>query len=215
MIRTLGLIKRRADLDRAAFREHYESVHAPLALPHMTGLLRYVRYHVESELFGRPPFDVVSAFWYRDKAAIDAVFATLEGSEAGAAIRADELTFMDKPGNRILPVSERRIVDGEEGDEHFFLFVRRPTETARFDASARLYRDRWPSLVAAARADWALLRDGFPMGGGEPVWDSVLQLRTERPEAVRDAAVALDREGYEVVVVATRRCETPIPAGAQ
>ena len=30
MIRTLSLIKRRPDITRDAFREHYETVHAPL-----------------------------------------------------------------------------------------------------------------------------------------------------------------------------------------
>ena len=62
MIRTLSLIKRRPDIERAAFREHYETVHAPLALPHMEGLVRYVRYHLEDELLGDVGFDVVSAF---------------------------------------------------------------------------------------------------------------------------------------------------------
>ena len=54
MIRTLSLIKRRPDITRDAFREHYETVHAPLALPFMDGLERYVRYHPRRSSSARP-----------------------------------------------------------------------------------------------------------------------------------------------------------------
>jgi len=210
MIRTLSLIKRLPSLDRAAFRAHYESTHAPLALPHMPGLLRYVRYHVEEELFGEPRFDVVSAFWYRDKAATDAVFEMLENTPAGEAIRADELTFMDKPANRMLPVSERRIVDGEEGNESVFVFVGRPEAMSRFDCSARLVRDHWPALIEKRPTSFALLRDGFPMGGEPPVYDSVLQLTAASYEGLEDWTEGLGGQGYRVVAVRTRRHETDL-----
>ena len=38
MIRVLALIVRRADITRDAFREHYETVHAPLATPELGGI---------------------------------------------------------------------------------------------------------------------------------------------------------------------------------
>ena len=130
MIRTLSLIKRRPDITRDAFREHYETVHAPLALPYMDGLVRYVRYHLEAELFGAVGFDVVSAFWYRDAESTAKMMDVL-ASEAGKPILEDELTFMDKPANTFFPVSERWLVPesaaegaASEGDLHDWILVR-------------------------------------------------------------------------------------------
>ena len=117
MIRTLSLIKRRPDITRDAFREHYETVHAPLALPYMDGLVRYVRYHLEAEFHGTIGFDVISAFWYRD-AESTAKLMTILASDEGKPILDDELTFMDKPANVFFPVSERMIEKGEEGEAH-------------------------------------------------------------------------------------------------
>ena len=210
MIRTLSLIKRLPSLDRKAFREHYESIHAPLALPHMPGLLRYVRYHIEEDLVGEPLFDVVSAFWFRDRASTDAVAEMLENTAAGAAIRADETRFMDKPGNRVLTVSERKIVDGEEGDEHAFVFVARPDGVSRFDCSSRIFRDHWPRLVEDASSSFALLRDGFPVQGVPLAYDSVMQLSAVSSESISGWADPLSKEGYRVVAVRTRRYETDL-----
>jgi hypothetical protein len=114
VLKTISLISRKPDLPRAAFREHYETVHAPLALPHMTGLMRYVRYHVEEEWVGEFESDVLSAFWYRDAESAGEMMKTLAG-EAGKPILADELTFMDKPKNTFFPVSERHLDLGKSG----------------------------------------------------------------------------------------------------
>jgi hypothetical protein len=70
MIKTLALIKRRDGIDRVSFREHYETTHVPLALPVLEGLLRYARYHIESNVWGDFRFDVLTAFWYRHKSAM-------------------------------------------------------------------------------------------------------------------------------------------------
>ena len=93
MIRTLALIRRRPDLDREAFRDHYERRHVPLALPLLEGLVQYARHHVERELFGEAGCDVLTAFAYRDREAIDRTVAKLAG-EAGAAVREDEMRFI-------------------------------------------------------------------------------------------------------------------------
>ena len=59
MIRTLSLLKRREDLDREAFRRHYEERHVPLALPLLDGLVHYARHHVVREVRGPIGFDVL------------------------------------------------------------------------------------------------------------------------------------------------------------
>jgi hypothetical protein len=101
-MKTLALIARRRDIDRAEFRDHYEEIHAPLAVRTLLeGTTRYVRHHLREELFGRPAFDVVTGFWYRDAAAAIEIMRRTE-TPVGDAIRRDELTFMDKHGEHLL-----------------------------------------------------------------------------------------------------------------
>src|SRR5688572_5899249 len=99
MIKNLGLIPRRADLTRAAFREYYERRHAPLALHHLRWFRRYVRNHVISATPADPPFDALSEFWYDSAADLDAVVAFLT-SPTGAALRDDEAQFMNRSEER-------------------------------------------------------------------------------------------------------------------
>ena len=100
MIRALALLARREGITRDAFREHYETVHVSLALPHLTGLQHYVRNHIVEVLDPEEPgFDVLSQFGYADAEAIASVGRMLETSAAGEAIRRDELTFMDRQKN--------------------------------------------------------------------------------------------------------------------
>lgn len=221
MIKTLSLIKRLPELSRSAFRDHYETSHAPLALPHLAGLMRYVRYHVEEGRTGGGlvdslediPFDVISAFWYRDQEATAKVFELLS-SEAGEAILADEQKFMDKPANRFFPVSERKWIEGEEGDEHVFVFVARPEGKSRYDCSRQLTDDHWPALVdALGEVDFAFLRDAFPMEGQPELWDGIMQLRAEQRDGLVRWSEGMRREGYRVAAVETRRFETPLPEG--
>lgn len=214
MIKALSLLKRKAGSSRASFREHYESVHVPLALPLLRGLRRYVRYHVEEEMFGDADFDVLTLFGYRDKAATDEVFRELEG-EAGRAILDDELVFMDKPANRSFCVSERTLVgdSSKEGDAALFVLVSRPQGMSRFDASARFVRDHWPKLSKlAADSSFVILRDAFPMVGGELPYDQVLQLAPAPARSIESWAKPLEEAGYRVVAVATKRFETFVAA---
>ena len=210
MIRTLSLIKRRADIERSDFREHYETVHAPLALPHMTGLVRYVRYHLEEELFGEVAFDVISAFWYRDAESAGRMLEVLQGP-AGQPILEDELTFMDKPANTFFSVSERMLAEGEEGDVHDWLLVRRPDGVERTDASRRLVRDHLPELMGPAPR-FALLRDAFPVDGRPPRYDAVLQIVRDDGGPFDTGVARLEAAGWQVAGVRTRRFETDLGA---
>ena len=113
-MRTLALIARHRDLDRNAFRAHYEHEHVPLALPLLEGLSHYVRNHVLSSIWGKEPsFDVLTEFSYRDAEAFEAVLNRLASPE-GAEIAQDELRFMDKERNVFFGV-ERRDARGVEG----------------------------------------------------------------------------------------------------
>ena len=210
MIRTLSLIKRRPDITRDAFRDHYETVHAPLALPYMEGLERYVRYHLEAERLGEVGFDVISAFWYRD-AESTAKLMEILASDEGKPILEDELTFMDKPANRFFPVSERLLVDGEEGDVHDWILVRKPEALDRSEASKVLVRDHLPGLLKACDGlRFALLRDAFPVAGGEIPYNAVLQVGSDGVVGLDAWAAKLEDEAWGVAAVRTRRHETSL-----
>lgn len=228
MIKTLALIKRRPDITRADFRNHYETIHAPLALPLMVGLVRYVRYHLEEDLLGEIDFDVLSAFWYRDAAAVLDAMKSLE-AEAGKPILEDELKFMDKPANTFFSVSERRLVEGaagdgrDEGDEHLFVLVRKPAAVSRYDFSLQLVETHWPRLLGGMQdVGFALLRDAFPIRGDGPVepgesigrgelrYNAVLQIRAARFAGLEGWAAELEGLGYRVAAIRARRFETKI-----
>lgn len=211
MLETMALIKRRDDRSREAFREHYERVHVPLALPILTGLQRYVRYHVIANRLGDFAFDVLTSFGYRDRSAAERVFANL-ASEAGRPILEDEQRFMDTAANRFFAVSPRCWQDGCEGDEQLFVVVARPVRLERSEACARLTREHWPRLLDALAAPrFVLLRDAFPMQGGDLPCDALLQIEAEEAAAgLARWSKHLEAEGYRVAAVETRRFETPI-----
>jgi len=114
MIRTLALIVRRPDVTRRDFRDHYENVHAPLALPHMPGLKHYLRNHVSEELNGiEPGFDVMTEFGYERAEDVAHIIGVLQSPE-GEPIRRDELTFMDKARNTFFAIADPVVVAGGE-----------------------------------------------------------------------------------------------------
>jgi uncharacterized protein (TIGR02118 family) len=116
VLKNLGLIPRRADLSRAAFREYYETRHAPLALRHLRSFRRYVRNYVVDATPADPPFDSLSEFWYESQADIDAVIGVLTSS-AGEALREDEARFMDRARIRIVRVEETLLFGPLRGTE--------------------------------------------------------------------------------------------------
>ncbi|MFP6608449.1 MAG: EthD domain-containing protein [Myxococcota bacterium] len=114
MIRTLALIVRRPDVTRRDFRDHYEDVHAPLALPHMKGLKHYLRNHVAEELNGvEPGFDVMTEFGYARAEDVAHIVGILQSPE-GEPILRDELTFMDKERNTFFAIGDPVVVAGGE-----------------------------------------------------------------------------------------------------
>jgi uncharacterized protein (TIGR02118 family) len=196
VIRTLALLARRSDVTRKVFREHYEEVHAPLALPLLTGLTRYVRNHVvESFDAEEPRFDVLTEFTYRDRTSFERVSAAL-ASEPGAAIRRDELRFMDKPRNRfvgITPRGELRCPEGLGELLKLALLVRLPTEASRPESLDAYFASMAPLLDAASGwMHWETyrLRDAPVCDAASFVWYAgdrldLGELRAWRPNAER------------------------------
>ncbi len=209
MIKTFALIVRRPDHTRKAFREHYEEIHAPTALPLTHGLARYVRYHLEEELHGTPIFDVITAFWYPSAKEAAATIASIDSPE-GEAVRADELTFMDKERNVILPVTPEQRRGGDEGDEPVFVLVRAPRDgreawLADYDAKQA------PALLEALEAPrFALDHTTHPAGPDAPAWDRVTEIASEGLGSLPTWIAGCEHSGASICAVRTRRHETKL-----
>lgn len=221
MPKVLALIKRLPGLGRDAFREHYEERHVVVAKPLLRHLVAYVRHHIEEELVGRAEFDVVTAFAYRDRAAVEGMFSML-ASEAAAPILEDERRFMDKPGNRFFEVSERAWIPEEgrpalpgvecEEERSVFVFVARPKDVSRAECARSLLRDHWPALLGeGAGLRYAILRDAFPMGAHPPPWDALMQLPVAPALDLTGFSARLEARGHRVLAIRTRRFVTPLP----
>jgi len=90
-VKTVGLMPRRPDITRAAFRDHYENRHAPLALGKFP-FEKYVRNHLVASSPDPIGFDCLSEFWVGDVAEIYRIMA----GPVGDIMREDELRFTDQ-----------------------------------------------------------------------------------------------------------------------
>jgi len=107
MIKTIALIHRKAGISREEFAQHYEEVHAPLALKHLPMIKRYIRNHViDVPGMEGPDFDCVSEFWF-DSIEDAMEVAEWAQSDDGQVIRDDEAMFMDSSKTISFMVDER------------------------------------------------------------------------------------------------------------
>ena len=102
-MKTIVLSRRRPDLTRDAFRDYYETRHAPLAIQQVS-LTKYVRNHLVAP--SNAVFDVVSEFWLADPVAAMA-FAT---SPASDALHEDAAKLMAQ--QRFAATSEESVLAG-------------------------------------------------------------------------------------------------------
>lgn len=213
-MKTLALLKRHPDLTRRTFRDHYEEVHAPLAIETvLKGTTRYVRHHLRDTLFGdEPGFDVITAFWYRDARAALAVQQRLQ-TPAGAAILADEETFMDRPANRFFAVSEHPVQGAELPDATLRAWALvAAADGAEAGAFTADYEAKWlPRLPEALEAPGFLLQHrALAIGPERPLWDAATQLQAAAPGALADWARDLAASGARVLVVSAEECESEL-----
>ncbi|MGE0387064.1 MAG: EthD domain-containing protein [Gammaproteobacteria bacterium] len=106
MYKVMLFARRKAGWTPEAFRERYESGHAPLAARVLKGLRRYTRNYIgkTSEGFA-PDFDVITEFWWEDYAAWKA-FREFYATPAGRILIDDEAVFMDRDSMRVAIVGE-------------------------------------------------------------------------------------------------------------
>jgi hypothetical protein len=212
-MKTLALIARRRDIDRAEFRDHYEEIHAPLAVRTLLeGTRRYVRHHLRDELFGRPAFDVVTAFWYRDAAAAVAIMRRTE-TPAGEPIRRDELTFMDKPANTFFAVTEHELHGKEDRAAGLaaVALARRPVGQDLAHFVERYENDSVPALLEAVRAPvWCLQNRAVRFDSADPAFDVVTQIHAAADDGLEGWARSLAATGASVVVATVSEHESAL-----
>ena len=113
MTKVVLLMKRKAGLSLAEFKDYYERNHAPLA-KRLLGeyMLDYRRNYrsggIATENTDAPDgedFDVITEIWYKDKANMDAMWKRARDPEIAAEIDADGARFMD-PAMRFYIVEE-------------------------------------------------------------------------------------------------------------
>jgi hypothetical protein len=156
----------------------------------------------------------MTAFDYRDEAAVKAVLQRVQGPEA-EGLRRDELTFMDVPRNHYFAVRDAAPWPGSAApaaDCHLLVCVRRPPAEKLQGFCERFVAEALPALEAAAdRPDW--LRLQFALGGSGPgaAFDAVAQVGAQGPGGLAGWARSLEASGAQVVAARVSAHATPMP----
>ena len=98
MIKQVVFLKKRADLDTAAFRAYYEEHHRKIGERVLAGFVeKYVRRYVEQPqpVSGEPPFDVITEMWFADQDRQMACMKHLREPSIAEEIAADEARLFD------------------------------------------------------------------------------------------------------------------------
>lgn len=113
MFKCIALLKRKADLSRAAFIDYYETQHAPLIRRLLPGIIDYRRNYVDLDgafVFpGAAPidFDVITEIWLADRSAYDRFTTVARDADIARQIAEDEENFLDRSATRMMVVEER------------------------------------------------------------------------------------------------------------
>ena len=206
MIRIFALLARRTDLSRETFHAHYESHHVPMARALIPEYSHYVRNHVcESYGEGEAGFDTLSEFGYPDLESFRIV-AERMAAEAGAALRADELTFMDKSRNVFFRAHARatsNLADPPSDPEtlRVALLCRRPANWGSGDYPAAVEASLRPLHDAAlAWEHWAAEPTATTQGRSvETPYDALTLFDFPRQQFDADALRACPIESAKVL----------------
>jgi len=175
-VKTIVMSRRRPELTRDAFREYYETRHAPLAIKHVR-FTKYVRNHLIAP--SNAEFDIVSEFWL-----VDPKEATeLDTSPAGELLRADADTFVGP--ERFRAIAEESLLAGpprryETGRvQKYALLLNRRAYAAEADFIADA-RDWGRRLAKGATAKRVTIDVVKPFPGGQFPANAILWLWLDR-----------------------------------
>ena len=109
----LLFMKRRPDISVEAFRDYYETRHAPLAARNSAGLRRYIRRYIDPKPHpetgdpGELSFDVITELWFEDEKTFNGTLRYLTTKIMPGEIVEDEKQLFDRSSFRIATVVER------------------------------------------------------------------------------------------------------------
>ena len=140
MLKQVTIFKKRPDLSKDAFEEHWRTRHAEVVCE-LPGLLRYVQNHMAAAGDG---VDGIAEVWFDD---IHAMRANA-GHPALDAIRADERNFIDVDTMDSVIVEPATVIDGDAVGAKLIVLVKRnpEVEPERFH---RAWRDEVGGAMAA------------------------------------------------------------------
>jgi uncharacterized protein (TIGR02118 family) len=121
MLKLLFCLRRLPHLSREEFQRYWIERHGPLVRSHAAtlGIRRYVQTHtlahplnaaLQASRGGPDEYDGVAELWWDSADALAAATATPEGQAAGAALLADERTFIDLARSPLFVATEHPIV---------------------------------------------------------------------------------------------------------
>jgi uncharacterized protein (TIGR02118 family) len=163
-MKTVGLMPRRPDITRAAFREHYETRHAVLALGKFP-FAKYIRNHLVASDPDPVAFDCLSEFWVDDVGEIHKIMA----GPIGDIMKEDERRFTDQPNIGPAVAEEThifgpaRIVD--DGILHKEILLIRPARGVAQDAFVETVKAWGRDLGAAGGLNRITLDTLVPFEG--------------------------------------------------
>lgn len=108
----LLFMKRKPGMSVEAFRDYYETKHAPLCAQSSTNLQRYIRRfiepkpHPETGPNDEMEFDVITELWCKDEASFNGLLAYLTTSIMPDFVVEDEKNLFDRSSFRIATVVE-------------------------------------------------------------------------------------------------------------
>lgn len=187
-MKTIAFMQRRPDMDRAAFRDYYESRHAPLAVRYLR-FERYVRNHLlEAPDIG---FDALSEFWIADFA----VVAEAMAGPVGTLLHEDEERFLDRTNIRTARAEEHVFGTNPAGGSKRMSFLR-----SEADAAPMAVLDMLAATGGTARVDFL-----SPLGEDPPPYQAIISIWGDASLANLPA-----NGGWKLIhTVAVARCETP------
>lgn len=112
MFKILVFLTRRPGMTLSAMREHYETVHLPLARRTFPQIIEHRRNWPDEkgiffpENLDPPPFDCITEIWFEDRSGFDDMLKLLADPVASEEIKQDELKFLDRERCGIMVVEE-------------------------------------------------------------------------------------------------------------
>ncbi|MXY53447.1 MAG: EthD family reductase [Gammaproteobacteria bacterium] len=182
MLKQITWFRKRRDLSRTAFAQHWRTRHAVI-VSELPGIKRYVQNHVTAE---SNALDGVAEVWFDD---IEAMRANVGRPELDR-IRADEPNFLDTQSMGTLVVEPTVVIDGAEEGAKLLVLVRRQAAVAPDEFHRAWLEDVGGALAALAgkagapvRYEQDHARVSAYRDGRQPHWDGTASLWFADPVA--------------------------------